>query len=289
MSGPDALFTIRNYFYLGAFQAAINESNVNGLSGAESIERDCFVYRSYIALGSYQLVIDEIHDSAPIALQAVKLLALYFLDGGRKEEVLSSLKLWLADTAIASNPTLLLVTGTVYMHEQDYNEALKYTHVGSSLELCALNVQIYLKMFRVDHAEKELKSMQQVDEDHTLSQLATAWLNLALGGSKIQEAYFIFQDFCDKYVPTVPLLNGKAVCYMHMGRFDEAEAALLEALNKNAKDADTLANLVVCGLHLSKPTARYMSQLKMSFPDHEFAKRVNASETAFDRALQTVV
>lgn len=52
------------------------------------------------------------------------------------------------------------------------------------------------------------------------------------GGSKIQEAYLIFQDFSEKSQMTGLILNGKAVCCMHMGRFDEAESLLLEALNK---------------------------------------------------------
>lgn len=288
MSGPDALFSIRNFFYLGAYQAAINDSNIAGLSDSETVERDCLVYRSYIALGSYQLVINEIDDSAPTSLQAVKLLALYLASGESKEGPLSSLKEWLSDAAIASNPTLQLVAGTIYAHEEDYNEALKYTHGGQTLDLCALNVQIYLKMFRNDHAEKQLKSMQQIDEDHTLTQLANAWLNLALGGAKVQEAYYIFQDFCDRYVQTPLLLNGKAVSCMHMGRFDEAETVLLEALNKDAKDPDTLANLVVCSLHLNKAASRYLSQLKMSHPDHVLIRRTTAAEAAFDRALQLV-
>lgn len=289
MSGPDALFPIRNFFYLGAYQAAINEStSIDFLSEIEAIERDCLVYRSYIALGSYQLVVNEINDSAPTALQAVKLLALYLGGKDKREETLSHLKEWLSDPALASNPILQLVGGMVYVHEQDFNEALKYTHGGQTLELCALNVQIYLKMFRNDHAEKQWKAMQHIDEDHTLTQLANAWLNLSLGGAKVQEAYYIFQDFCDKYVQTALLLNGKAVCCMQMGRFDEAEIALLEALNKDAKDPDTLANLVVCNLHLSKSASRYLSQLKMSHPEHALVKRVSFAESAFDRAVQSV-
>jgi hypothetical protein len=55
MSGPDPLFAVKNNFYLGAYQAAINESNVSGLSDAAIVERASFVYRSYVALGSYQV------------------------------------------------------------------------------------------------------------------------------------------------------------------------------------------------------------------------------------------
>ncbi len=130
--------------------------------------------------------------------------------------------------------------------------------------------------------------MQQTDEDHTLAQLANAWINLAVGGSKIQEAYLIFQDFSDKYQQTVTILNGKAICLMHMGRFDEAETVLLEALKKDAKDADTNANLVVCNLHLGKPATRYLSQLKLSHPEHTLIKHVSTAEESFDRACQAV-
>jgi coatomer protein complex subunit epsilon len=100
----DPLFAVRNAFLLGAFNQVINEAaDLDSLSEADSIERDCLVYRSYIALGSHevclhrslmcflqllcltggfpscqaQLVISEIKDSAATALQAVKLLAQY--------------------------------------------------------------------------------------------------------------------------------------------------------------------------------------------------------------------
>jgi coatomer protein complex subunit epsilon len=56
MSEPDLLFAVRNYFYLGAYQAAIAEaSDLEGLTEAQKVERDCYVYRSYIELGSYEV------------------------------------------------------------------------------------------------------------------------------------------------------------------------------------------------------------------------------------------
>lgn len=286
MATPDHLFNLRNNFYIGAYQAAITNGDVPNLSPDDAVERDSLVFRSYIALGSYELVINEIDSSRPTALQAVKLLAIYL--SGNKEAAKTSLQDWLSDAAIANNPILRLIAGIIYMHEQDYNEALKHTNAGGTMELLALNVQIFLKMHRSDYAEKQLKLMQQIDEDHTLTQLANAWLNLAVGGSKIQEAYLIFQDFSEKYQMTGMVLNGKAVCCMHMGRFDEAESQLLEALNKDAKDAETLANLVVCSLHIGKSSSRYLSQLKLSHPEHLLVKRAAAAEDSFDRALQSV-
>ncbi|CDP12626.1 unnamed protein product [Coffea canephora] len=229
---PDPLFALRNNFYLGAYQAAINNSDVPNLSSEEAVERDSLVYRSYIALGSYQLVINEIDSSAATPLQAVKLLASYFASPANKEATISSIKEWLGDPAIGSNPILRLIAGIIFMHEEDYNEALKHTNAGGTMELHALNVQIFLKMYRSDYAEKQLRIMQQIDEDHTLTQLANAWMNIAVGGSKIQEAYLIFQDFSEKYQSTCLVLNGKAVCCMHMGNFDDAETLLLDALNK---------------------------------------------------------
>ncbi|CAI9090424.1 OLC1v1025189C1 [Oldenlandia corymbosa var. corymbosa] len=257
-SGPDPLFGLRNNFYIGAYQAAINNSDIPNLSEEDSIERDSLVYRSYIALGSYQLVINEIDSSAATPLQAVKLLALYLASPDTKEATISSLQEWLGDPAIGNNPILRLIAGIIFMHEEDYGEALKHTNAGGTMELNALNVQILLKMHRSELAEKQLRAMQQIDEDHTLTQLANAWHNIAVGGGKLQEAYLIYQDFAEKYQMTCLILNGRAVCCMHMGNFSEAETLLLEALNKDAKDPETLANLVVCCLHLGKSASRFL-------------------------------
>jgi coatomer subunit epsilon len=63
MAAPDLLFGLRNNFYLGAYQAAINNGEISNLSPEEAIERDSLVYRSYIALGSYQVSLQPFHFS----------------------------------------------------------------------------------------------------------------------------------------------------------------------------------------------------------------------------------
>lgn len=45
--------------------------------------------------------------------------------------------------------------------------------------------------------------------------------------------------------------------WVPQGNWEEAEQLLQDAYEKDAKGADTLANLVVAGLHLGKNTSRY--------------------------------
>lgn len=56
MADRDLLFAVRNNFYLGAYNTVIQEgSDLETLSDAEKIDRDVYVYRSYVALGSYEV------------------------------------------------------------------------------------------------------------------------------------------------------------------------------------------------------------------------------------------
>ncbi|AQK56610.1 Xylose isomerase [Zea mays] len=102
MASPDLLFNLRNLFYLGAYQAAINNIDIPGLDADAAAERDAIVFCSYIALGSYQLVINEIDSSAATSLQAVKLLALYLT--GDKDWMRFSVAFWHTFCGTSADP-----------------------------------------------------------------------------------------------------------------------------------------------------------------------------------------
>lgn len=52
-------------------------------------------------------------------------------------------------------------------------------HNAESLELRAFTLQCLLAMNRPDLARKQLKALQDIEDDSTLTQLAQAWLNLS--------------------------------------------------------------------------------------------------------------
>uniref|UniRef100_A0ACB8F291 Uncharacterized protein n=1 Tax=Sphaerodactylus townsendi TaxID=933632 RepID=A0ACB8F291_9SAUR len=321
----DELFDVRNNFYIGAFQAAINE--------AQRVKR------------KYGVVLDEIKPSSHPELQAVRMFAEYLSSENQRDTIVAELDKKMAKSMDVSNTTFLLMAASVYFHDQNPDAALRALHQGDSLECMAMTIQILLKLDRLDLARKELKKMQEQDEDATLTQLATAWVNLAVGGEKLQDSYYIFQEMADKWSPTLLLLNGQAACYMAQGKWEDAEGVLQEALDKadypigkhismpavcenldqkswfssrilegpvsfeklighqrreygpilcsdrhDSSHPETLINFVVLSQHLGKPpevTNRYLSQLKDAHRNHTFIKEYQAKENDFDRlALQ---
>ncbi|EEZ98676.1 coatomer subunit epsilon [Tribolium castaneum] len=282
----DELFEIKNFYYIGNYQQCINEAQkLRKPSTPEvAIQRDIFTYRSYMAQNKFLVVLDEIKPSSPEEIQPLRLLAEYLSSKQKRESIVAQI-----DQKLASNvesDTLALVAATIYVNQNNLETAYRVLHASESLEALAFIIDILLKIDRVDLARKKLKEMQEKDDDATLTQLAQAWVNNASGGEKLQDAYYIYQELVEKYGATPLLLNGQAVALLGQGKYEEAEAALQEALDKDANYPDTLINLIVLHKHTGKTpeiASRYLSQLKDAQPDHPYIRDLKQKESEFSR------
>ncbi len=299
MSEPDELYTLRNLFWLGNFQLAINEANGMKRCPPHLVtEKSEFMYRSYLALGQYDVVLSEVSDTSAFSLRGVKVLAQVYSGVAEKEVGITKLQEWLnADASGTSIKSLQLMLSI--LHAQDggatganLSEAIKCLHAQSSMEQHAMLVQLYIRMDRFDFAQKQLLKMKAADEDCTLTMLAAGWCHLsAIPSPKAQEAGYIFEELADKYGASTMLLNAQAVAKLHQKQFSEAETILNEALAKAPNDPDTLANLIVTGQHLGREqdvTKRYLNLLKKVAPAHQLVTALGMFEGAFDRVSKSL-
>lgn len=198
------------------------------------------------------------------------------------------------EDTIYSSIMWCLCAANVYYNEQLYENALSIVHTAiqtlPDLECLAMQLQCHLKINRLDLAKVTLSKMQEKDDDATLTQLATAWIHIEQGGEKLQDAYYIFQDFCDKFVATSLLLNGQAVCFIAQEKYEEADAALRNSLDKDPNNLDTFINLIALAQHYNvsgKPQEdvinRYLSQIKDLHPNCQLVNDLERKEQEFER------
>jgi tetratricopeptide (TPR) repeat protein len=107
-------------------------------------------------------------------------------------------------------------------------------------------VQIHLQQNRTDLALKEVQAARRWAQDSLLINIAESWVGIRVGGEKYQQAFYVFEEMAQAPASTAPLsLVSQAVAEIHLGRYEEAEEALKQAVDKDPEDADAIANQVV--------------------------------------------
>lgn len=79
-------------------------------------------------------------------------------------------------------------------------------------------------------------------------------------------------------------LVGQAVAELHLGRLPEAEAALQQALQKDPKDVEAIANTIVLNVIAGKDAGEAKSTLEEVQPEHPFLVDLREKSQAFDQA-----
>lgn len=289
-TGADDLFSVKNNFWLGHYQAAINEgATLNFASEGVRAQRDLYTYRAYIALKNYSVVLDEVPADATGALGAVRMYAYYMSDrDANRAAAVKAAQAWMANNELASDDTVCIVAANIFNYELDYDQALRALRSGdTSLPQLAMTIHILIRMDRADLAAKKRKQMSKVDDDATITLLAGCWVSLAQGGEAgIADAVQNFSELIERFGSSVPLLNGLGAAYMQQGRFADAEKKLIDAIGMGANDPHTLINLIACAQHLDKPKEyvdRYIAQLRRVAPKHPYVVGLDSVARMFDR------
>lgn len=286
----DELFELKNYFYLGNLSTAKTEGETVQTDDQKAqIERDVIMKRIDLAKGDYDGVINSVNEQSPPALHVVKLLAQLLKDADKASEIKDTLQALTMDEVAAASPCFLLMCAIVYAHLGDFDNSLRTAHRVNGLEELTVKVQVLIQMDRADVAEKEVSNMQSIDEDNTLTQLAAAWTHIAKGGDHVQEAFYIYQDLLERHGATDQILNGMAVCHLAMGKSDEAERVLSEALTKNPSCPTSLINVICSSAFRNKPVelvTRYFTQLNHVAPNNHWLSEYSRKEAEFDQLAQ---
>ncbi|KAJ4306223.1 hypothetical protein N0V88_001019 [Collariella sp. IMI 366227] len=282
-SAEGELINIHNHFHQGQYQL-VADFDTSTLSPDNALPARVLQLRARIALGQAADALAEVKGENAPELVAVGALALQAL--GNAEQAVGMIEKLTAREAAAENGTVQVVGGTVLAAAGKAEEALALLgrHQGN-LDAVALIVQIYLQQNRNDLAVKEVAAARRWAQDSLLVNLAESWVGLRLGGEKYQQAFYVFEELAQApATSSVPTLVDQAVAELHLGRTEEAQAALEEALKKNPEYAEAIANLLVLNVIAGKNADELTSSLKKADAQHPFLTDLAEKSDLFDKA-----
>lgn len=282
-SAEGELLNLHNYFHQGQFQEAI-DFDATGLSPENKLPARVLSLRAQIALGHAEEVIADVQGEQDVELVAVGALA-ESAAGNESNAVKIAEKL---ASESADNATVQVLAGTVLQAAGKSEEALALLsqHQGN-LEAVALIIQIHLEQNRTDLAIKEVQAARRWAQDSLLVNLAESWVGLRVGGEKYQQAFYVFEELAQAPSTTsIQSLTSQAVAEIHLGRIEEAEAALQQALSKDPKNAEIIANSIVLDIIAGKDAKQLRLNLESTAPNHHFLTDLQEKSKLFDKAAK---
>ncbi|KAK6216723.1 coatomer epsilon subunit [Colletotrichum tabaci] len=280
-SAEGELINIHNHFHQGQYQEVI-DYDTSALSPENELPARVLVLRARIALGQTEDVLADVQGEKEPELVAIGALAESAL--GKTDSAVKTIEKLAASEG--ENTTVQIVGGTVLQAAGKSEEALALLsqHQGS-LDAVALIVQIHLQQNRNDLALKEVTAARRWAQDSLLVNLAESWVGLRQGGDKYQQAFYVFEELAQApATSSIATLVSQAVAELHLGRTEEAQAALDQALAKDASYAQAIANLLVLTVISGKDPKEITEKLKAADPQHQFLADLEEKSALFDKA-----
>ncbi|KXH61445.1 coatomer epsilon subunit [Colletotrichum salicis] len=280
-SAEGELINIHNCFHQGQYQEVI-DYDTSALSSENELPARVLVLRARIALGQAEDVIADVQGEKEPELVALGALAESAL--GKTDSAVKTIEKLAASEG--ENATVQIAGGTVLQAAGKSEEALALLsqHQGS-LDAVALIVQIHLQQNRNDLALKEVTAARRWAQDSLLVNLAESWVGLRQGGDKYQQAFYVFEELAQApATSSIATLVSQAVAELHLGRTEEAQAALDQALAKDAGYAEAIANLLVLTVISGQDPKEFTEKLKAADPQHQFLVDLEEKSALFDKA-----
>ncbi|KAF3077197.1 hypothetical protein N5P37_007333 [Trichoderma harzianum] len=282
-SAEGELINIHTHFYQSQYQEVI-DFDTSSFSPENALPARVLQLRARLALGQAEDVLADVQGEAVPDLEAVGALAEYNL--GKTDSALKTIEKLAASAA--DNVTVQIIGGTVLQAAGKSEEALALLsqHQGS-LDAVALIVQIHLQQNRTDLALKEVTAARRWAQDSLLVNLAEAWVGARVGGEKYQQAFYVYEELAQgSSTFSVQSLIAQAVCEIHLGRLEEAQSALEQAIQKDPTNADGIANHVVLNSISGNNTEELLESLKKASPNHQLLLDLEEKSSLFDKAAE---
>ncbi|KAI4164339.1 MAG: hypothetical protein LQ342_001985 [Letrouitia transgressa] len=270
-SAEGELLTLYNAFHQGQYATAL-DFDTSSLSKSNSTPARILKLRAQIASGDARGALASIQNENEPDFTAVQAFAQYTLgDTSTATEHVENL----VETA-SDNATVQILCGTILQGTGRTEEALS---------LITLTTQIHLSQNRTDLALKEVSAARKWAQDNLLVNIAEAWAGMRVGGESYQSAFYVFEELAQTPSTTAPKsLISQSLAELHLGRLPEAEAALSQALEKEPRDIEAVANAVVLGTIMGKRAEVEERMAELKGRGHPLLEDLEEKGKAFDVA-----
>ncbi|TKA22499.1 hypothetical protein B0A50_07964 [Salinomyces thailandicus] len=286
-SSEGELVNIHTAFAQAQYTSVLDDYNSSDFAESNRLPVQILQYRAQCELGQCDEVLSSISNGDAQKtpdLAAVRALAKY-LKNGSEDAVAEAEKL--AETQ-ADNLSVQLLCGTVLARagKADQAVSLLSRHTGS-LDAVALITQIQLQQNRTDLALQQAKSARSFAQDALLVNLAESWIGMRRGGEEYQKAFYVFEELAQApSSQTATSLVAQAVAEMHMGRTEEADAALARALELEPESRAALANKVALDAMVGRDGEETRGKLEGVDKEHVLLADMMAKREAFQEACK---